>query len=180
MPNHSTSTHEPYRTPLYLALLAGLILPACGSEPITVPDAHSALVGIWHHDSLRNVEGEERGKYVRLKISAQGKLAYAWQETSSSISTCSVVGASALTHVDQNRIEAGSFWPLTTELEIDRGPHRAQGRWTMTVEGVELERVADSVEQVGHDYSCADGRLIEQEGEPDAPDEQADGSGTTI
>ena len=165
---------------VYLALLAALALSGCSDESIEVPDTHSELVGVWRHDSLRPIEGEERGKYVLLQISAAGMLAYAWQETGEHASTCTVVGGSAITYIDAHRIDAGPFWSLTTELEIDRAPHQADGGWRMTVEGIELQRIADRVDRVGHGYACANGRLRQEEGAPDNPDESSDGGGTAI
>jgi hypothetical protein len=109
------------RPRLRCALLLLLALLAACAEP--VPVAHGEYVGHWH------------GEGMRLVIRADGHADYDRVQGESRVS---IEGSAHSFSEHGFRIGLG---PLSASFEVQRRPHLAEGRWRMTVDGVELTRV---------------------------------------
>lgn len=107
------------RNLLAVAMLA--LVVGCG-EPL--PSDKSDYAGDW------------QGVNMRLYIGSNGNVSYQ-----------RVRGASRTSiNAPLQRFEGANFFvgvgPLTTRFEVTRPPHRVGNVWKMTVDGVELTRVA--------------------------------------
>lgn len=102
-----------------LVLLLGL-LAAC-AEP--VPPAFADYVGHW------------RGDGMRLVIRADGHADYDRVQAQRRVSIEGNVHG-----FDDGGFRIG-VGPLSADFEVQRAPHLENGRWRMTVDGVELTRV---------------------------------------
>lgn len=104
--------------PALLLLLA--LLAAC-AEP--VPVQHNQYVGHWHGDGMR------------LVIRTDGHADYDRVQGNSRVS----IEGNAHSFSEKGfRIGLG---PLSADFDVQRKPHLVEGRWRMTVDGVELTRV---------------------------------------
>lgn len=104
--------------PALLLLLA--LLAAC-AEP--VPVQHGQYVGHW------------QGEGMRLVIRMDGHADYDRVQGHSRVSIEGNV------HSFSERGFRIGLGPLSADFDVQRGPHLADGRWRMTVDGVELTRV---------------------------------------
>ena len=103
------------------ALVGLLALLAACAEP--VPVGFDDYVGHW------------RGDGVRLVIRADGQAFYDRAREKSQVS----IDGNAHSFTDRGfRIGVG---PLSANFDVQRQPHLDDGRWRMTVDGVELTRV---------------------------------------
>ena len=142
-------------------------LTGCGDEPIeSIPKEHTDLVGTWVHGELSAARSGDTGVYALLVIRGDGSVSYAWYERGEHARSCSVVGAASITEIAEDGLTARVLGPMTTELAIDLRPRERAGRWTMTVAGVELERLSPVGEHSAAGFECADGDLV---GPEDAP-----------
>ena len=111
----------PVKGPTRLALLSLLALLAACAQP--VPEAYADYVGHW------------RGDGVRLVIRADGHADYDRVQGRTHVS----IEGNAHRFSDQGfRIGVG---PLSADFKVQQRPEVEDGRWRMTVDGVELTRV---------------------------------------
>jgi hypothetical protein len=104
-----------------LALLLLLALLAACAEP--VPEAYADFVGHW------------RGEGVRLVIRADGHADYDRVQGRTHVS----IEGNAHSFSEQGfRIGVG---PLSADFKVQQRPEVEDGRWRMTVDGVELTRI---------------------------------------
>jgi len=106
---------------LRLVLLLLLALLVACAEP--VPAQHSDYIGHW------------RGDGMRLVIWSDGHADYDRVQGQNRVS---IEGNAHSFSENGFRIGLG---PLSADFEVQRKPHLADGRWRMTVDGVELTRV---------------------------------------
>jgi hypothetical protein len=104
------------------AAVLALLLAAC-AEP--VPPARESFLGEW-----RSTEKE-----MYLLILADGTVRYRRLKRGAKVE---ITGPLRAWH--GNDFEVG-FGPFSTRFEVSAPPHEDGGRWTMTVDGVELTRV---------------------------------------
>jgi hypothetical protein len=104
-----------------LALLLLLALLAACAEP--VPEPYSDYVGHW------------RGEGMRLVIRADGHADY------DRVQGRTHVSVEGNAHSFSPRGFRIGFGPLSADFTVQRGPKVEDGRWRMTVDGVELTRV---------------------------------------
>jgi len=104
-----------------LALAAALLAAAC-SRP--VPPAKAAYVGAWKADRMQ------------LVITADGYVRY---ERRSGNARTSI--NAPIQRFDGDNLVVGVGF-LHTTFVVSRPPHHEGSRWKMTVDGIELERVA--------------------------------------
>lgn len=102
-----------------LPILLALLLAACG---IAVPPEKAAYVGQW------NAEG------MSLLISRDGRVKYNRQRKGAKTSVDAPLKAF---RGDDFEVGVG---PMTTLFKVTSPPHEVEGRWMMTVDGVELTR----------------------------------------
>lgn len=113
-----------------IALLSLLTLLVACAEP--VPEAYRDYVGHW------------RGEGMRLVIRADGHADYDRVQDRSHVSIEGTAGFEG----DGFRIGVG---PLSADFKVQRGPRLEDGRWRMTVDGVELTRIDILPVESGHD-----------------------------
>ena len=111
----------PVKGPTRLALLSLLALLAACAKP--VPEAYADYIGHW------------RGEGMRLVIRADGHADYDRVQDRSHVS---IEGNAHSFSKGGFRIGLG---PLSADFKVQRGPQVEDGRWRMTVDGVELTRV---------------------------------------
>ena len=107
-----------YRFMMALATL--LVLAAC-AEPL--PPDKSSYAGSW------------RSPAMSVVITQEGRVAYKRRigtNTSKSVS-------GPLNSFEGDNFIVG-FWPFKIAFEVSTPPHEDNGRWKMTVDGVELTR----------------------------------------
>lgn len=113
------------RVLLRLALTAAALLAAQPSfaDPVPVPAAKAAYVGDWV------------GENMRLNIHQDGQVEYKREKPGSKLDL----------HVDLQSFNGDNFDVGTSFLHstfvVSKPPHREQGKWKMTVDGVELTKV---------------------------------------
>ena len=103
-----------------LALLAGCDAATWTSPEVEVPPEY---VGEW------------RGERMTLAIDAAGGLRYERVKEQGQVSVTAPIVA-----FDERGFEVG-VGPVRSRFEVSAGPALRDGRWTMTVDGVELQRV---------------------------------------
>ena len=106
------------------ALLALVALLVACAKPI--PAKHRDLVGDWE------------GPGMELRISADGRLTYRRTKANGNVSI-----DAPIQEIRADGFSAG-VGPMTTQFKLDRAPRLENEVWTMTVDGVELVRRADS------------------------------------
>jgi hypothetical protein len=109
------------RLAMVLLATCALLLAACG-EPLP--------------QDKRDYAGEWRGAQVYLHISPGGRCVYERRRDSGNVSIDAPI----------QRFEGDDFLvglgPLTTRFVVSRPPRIVDGKWKMTVDGVELTRVS--------------------------------------
>ena len=108
----------------YKFLLATLIiiLSAC-SKPLP--------------ENKLNYEGEWQSKEMSLLIRRDGTVSYQRLKNGT---TTSVQGP--IKHFEGNNFVVG-LGPITTTFEVNQIPKNRDGKWTMTVDGVQLKRIEE-------------------------------------
>jgi hypothetical protein len=115
----------PIRLLLRSALMAAALLAAQPSfaDPVPVPAAKAAYVGEWV------------GEKMRLNIHQDGHVEYKRERPGSNLDL----------RVDLQSFNGDNFDVGTSFLHstfvVSKPPHREQGKWKMTVDGVELTKV---------------------------------------
>lgn len=103
-----------------LALGAGLLAHPAWADP--VPADKMDYVGVWH------------GKDMRLALSKEGKIKYKREQEKKKVDLdIELLGFKG------NDFDAGWRFMRSTFV-VSKPPHRAGGKWKMTVDGVELTR----------------------------------------
>lgn len=102
-----------------VVLVMGLLLAACG---VAVPADKAAYVGEWTADGMT------------LRISRGGGVVYHRERKGARTSI-----DAPLKGFRGDDFEVG-IGPLTTTFKVNSPPHEVEGRWLMTVDGVELTR----------------------------------------
>ncbi len=120
------------KVPARFALLLLLALLAACAEP--VPEAYRDYVGHW------------RGDGMRLVIRVDGHADYDRVQDRSHVS---IEGNAHSFDAHGFRIGIG---PLSASFTVQRGPQLRDGRWRMTVDGVELTRVDILPVEAGKDH----------------------------
>jgi len=112
------------RSLIRAALLAVTLLAAqsCFADPVPVPAAKGDYVGDWAGDRMR------------LNIQKDGRIQYKRERTGGKIDLTIELQA-----FDGDNFEAGTSFIHSTFV-VSKPPHREQGKWRMTVDGVELTR----------------------------------------
>lgn len=105
---------------VFLLLFAGF-LAACGIE---VPPAKSAYIGHWEADGMS------------LLIAEDGSVSYKRMKKGASTSINAPLKAF---RGDDFDVGVG---PMITTFKVSLPPHEESGAWKMTVDGVELTRIA--------------------------------------
>jgi hypothetical protein len=107
---------------VFVMLAAVALLQGCGGEP--VPTVKSAYVGDW------------RAQNMRLAISREGHVSYVRVDE----------GRKTTINLPIQRFEGDDFivgfGPFSTRFVVSKPPRLDAGRWKMTVDGVELVRLA--------------------------------------
>lgn len=103
-----------------IPLLAAWLLVACG---VAVPAERMAYVGEW------------RGEGMALLITRDGSVAYNRLRKGAKTSINAPLKGF---HGDDFEVGVG---PMTTMFKVSAPPHEVDGRWRMTVDGVELTRL---------------------------------------
>ncbi|MCA1856653.1 hypothetical protein LE190_12065 [Massilia oculi] len=107
----------------FVFLAAGLLAAATAwAEP--VPADKMAYVGNWH------------GKDMQLSLTKEGKIVYRRAKPNSQVDL-----SMDLQGFKGNDFDAGVRFMKTTFV-VSKPPRRENGKWTMTVDGVELTRDA--------------------------------------
>lgn len=101
-------------------IVAACLLVACA---VPVPADKADYVGVW------------RAEGMSLLITADGSVVYHRLRKGARTSIDAPLKGF---HGDDFEVGIG---PLTTTFKVDAPPHQIDGRWTMTVDGVELTRV---------------------------------------
>jgi len=109
------------RIALLLAVTLGLFLAACG-QPL--PPDKAAYGGEW------------RGKDMRLVITPEGMVEYKRERGSGSVEI-----NAPIKRFDGDNIVVGAG-PFDTTFVVSKPPYLDDGRWKMTVDGVELTRAS--------------------------------------
>ena len=124
IPSRSTPSY-----PLAIAL-AGLLALAlalsgcCGAcQPTPVPESHKELVGSW------------KGDGITLDISSAGQCSYVKQSGART-----EINGPIQAYTDTS-FDVG-IGPIKSTFVIDKMPRKKKGKWTMTIDGNELTRVA--------------------------------------
>ncbi len=102
-------------------LLALLVLSACARP---VPAAYADFIGHW------------RGDNVRLVIHADGRADYEFVSDNQRVSIRGPVHDFSPTG-----FRVGLGGPASADFVVRQAPHRADGRWRMTVDGHALTRI---------------------------------------
>ena len=113
------------RIALLLTVTLGLLLAACG-KPLP-PDKIS-------------YGGEWRGTNMRLVITPDGMVEYKRQRDSGSVEI-----NAPIKRFDGDNIVVGAG-PFDTTFVVTKPPYQDEGRWKMTVDGVELTRAGGADE----------------------------------
>jgi hypothetical protein len=112
---------------LRMTLLACCILLPQLSFAAPIPAEKSAYVGDWH------------GKKMRLHIFQDGKVEYKRDQPGKNISL-----TMDLVRFNGDNFDAGvemGFANAASTFVVSKPPHREDGKWKMTVDGVELTRI---------------------------------------
>ena len=96
------------------------------AQPIPIPEDKAAYVGTWE------------GPGMQLTIRADGMVSYRREVGSGSRRLEAPIRA-----FSGHDFEVG-LGSLTTTFEVSDPPHERDGTWLMTVDGVDLERIADA------------------------------------
>ncbi len=110
---------------LHAALLAACLFAAAPSfaDPVPVPPAKANYVGEWV------------GEKMRLKIRQDGHVEYKRDRPGKNLDL-----SVDLQGFDGDNFDVGTSF-LSSTFVVGKPPHREQGKWKMTVDGVELTRV---------------------------------------
>lgn len=107
----------------FLLLAAGLLAFQPGyADPVAVPQAKSAYVGEW------------LGEKMRLKIQQDGHVEYMRDRPGKHLNL-----NVDLQGFDGDNFDVGTSF-LRSTFVVSKPPHREDGKWKMTVDGVELTR----------------------------------------
>jgi len=104
------------------ALFAACLLAAAPSFADPVPPAKADYVGEW------------RGEKMRLKIPQDGKIEYKRERPGKNVDL-----SVDLQDFDGDNFDVGTSLIRSTFV-VSKPPHRENGKWKMTVDGVELTR----------------------------------------
>ena len=110
-------------------LLRTLILSICllplaaQADPVPVPADKMAYVGDW------------QGKDMRIQLSKEGKVKYKRDQPGKQMNL-----SVDLQGFNGDNFDVGVFLVRSTFV-VSKPPHRENGKWKMTVDGVELTRV---------------------------------------
>jgi hypothetical protein len=109
----------------HAALFAACLFAAQPSfaDPVPVPPDKAAYVGDW------------RGKDMRIHLKPDGHVEYARKQAGKNLHL-----NVDLQGFNGDNFDVGVFLVRSTFI-VGKPPHRDNGKWTMTVDGVELTRV---------------------------------------
>jgi len=108
---------------LRTAILAACLLPlAAHADPVPVPPEKMAYVGDW------------QGKDMRIQLAKNGKVEYKRKQPGKDMNL-----SVDLQGFNGDNFDVGVFLVRSTFV-VSKPPHRENGKWKMTVDGVELTR----------------------------------------
>ena len=106
-----------------LVLAASLLPLAAQADPVPVPPEKMAYVGDW------------QGKDMRIQMAKDGKVKYKRNQPGKQMDL-----SVDLQGFNGDNFDVGVFLVRSTFV-VSKPPHRENGKWKMTVDGVELTRV---------------------------------------
>lgn len=135
---------------LFVCLLVSFST-GCAFKNNPIPLGDSELVGHWSHDSEQTLEGGVLLTRMTLDITQEGYISYHFL---SCFTSDEGADKSKLLHllsmpiirVTTKKIKAQTF-PLTPkwEFKINDWPQQRNDQWVMTVDNIELNKVAEEV-----------------------------------
>lgn len=106
-------------------IISGLLLAGCFGQKTGnpgIPADKQSYIGSWHADSMK------------LHISDKGQVDYERRKGDGNTSV-----SAPIQQFDGDDFEAGLFG-FTTRFDVSEKPHKENGIWKMTVDGVELTK----------------------------------------